>query len=164
MAFSDEQITTLRSKLGVAEDADEATILAALDEALDERADEPAGGKAETPAVPEGMTLIPTAKLADLEAGSKLAHETATTLRNKERDAFLDSVRGKFLPTSRAGWEKEYDRDPEGTRAHFKAAPVLIPEAELGHADEPTGTPAVEEAEIEAFASSLGLTKEALCG
>ncbi len=135
VAFSDEQIQTLRNKLGVAEDADEATILAALDEALDEQTAETPQESA--PQVPEGHVVIPAAKLADLEAGAKLATTTAKTLAEKERDAFLDSVKGKYLPTSRDGWAKEYDRDPAGVRKHFEDAPVLIPTTEVGHAVTP---------------------------
>jgi hypothetical protein len=51
VAFSDEQVTTMRQKLGVAEDADEATILAALDEALDEQTDR---ARLHLPAGPRG--------------------------------------------------------------------------------------------------------------
>lgn len=129
VAFSDEQIQTLRNKLGTAEDADEATILAALDEVLEEQTAEP------TPqaAVPEGHVVIPAAKLADLEGAAALATATAKTLHENERKSFLDSVKGKYLPTSREGWEAEYDRDPEGVKAHFKDAPVLIPTSEIGH-------------------------------
>lgn len=140
VALSNEQIT-MRQKLGIAEDADDATVLAALDEALEERADETAAtATATTSIVPEGHVVIPAAKLADLEAGAAQARATATALHEKERKAFLDSVATKFLPTSRAGWEAEYDRDESGVRAHFAAAPVLIPTSEAGHAGEPEAT------------------------
>lgn len=128
VAFSDAQIQTLRNKLGVAGDADEATILAALDEALDEQTEPP-----QAAAVPEGHVVIPAAKLADLEAGAALATATAQSLHERERTTFLDSVRTKYLPTNRAAWEREYDRDPAACRAHFASAPVLIPTSELGH-------------------------------
>ncbi|WP_067428334.1 head maturation protease, ClpP-related [Nocardioides jensenii] len=127
VALTTEQIT-MRQKLGIAEDADEATVVAALTEALAERA-EPT---AET-TVPEGHVVIPAAKLADLEAGAKLATTTAKALHDQERKTFLDSVKGKYLPTSREGWEAEYDRDSEGVKAHFEKAAVLIPTSEIGH-------------------------------
>lgn len=141
VALSNEQIT-MRQKLGIAEDADEATMLAALDEALEERSDPPV--ETTTPAVPAGHVVIPAAKLADLEAGAALATSTAKSLRDKERDTFLDTVQGKYLPTSREGWEAEYDRDPAGVRAHFEKAPVLIPTLELGH-DKPVSEIQTEE-------------------
>lgn len=131
MAFTPEQVTNMRQELGLPETADEATIVAALAEALAEQA-------TETPAatVPEGHVVIPAAKLADLEAGAEQARTTATALHVKERTAFLDSVRDKYLPSSRAGWESEYDRDEAGVRAHFASAPVLIPTSELGKGDD----------------------------
>lgn len=129
VAFTDEQITTLRQKLGTAEDADEATILAALDEALEERTEPVENGEQ----IPEGHVVIPAAKLADLEAGAALATQTAKAMHDKERKSFLDSVRAKFLPANRAAWEAEYDRDPEATRTHFATAPDLIAVSEHGH-------------------------------
>lgn len=140
VALTTEQIT-MRQKLGIAEDADEATVMAALDEALAERADPPA---ADTTTVPEGHVVIPAAKLADLEAGAALATNTAKTLHEQARKSFLDGVRNRFLPANRAAWEKEYDRDPAACRAHFETAPVLIPTSEIGHDD-----PAQSEAKSE---------------
>lgn len=131
VAFSDEQLTTMRASLELEETADEAAILAAVQAVVAENLEErPA---APTAGIPEGHVTIPAAKLADLEAGAALATATAETLRQQERAAFLDSVKGKYLPTSRAGWEAEYDRDPEGVKAHFAKAAVLIPTTELGH-------------------------------
>jgi ATP-dependent protease ClpP protease subunit len=127
--LNDEQIKSLREQVGFPENADAGTIVTATLEALAERAEAPA----ESAKVPEGHVVIPAAKLADLEAGAALATSTAKSLADKERDAFLDSVKGKYLPTSRDGWAKEYDRDPQGVREHFKSAPVLIPTTELGH-------------------------------
>lgn len=128
VAFTDDQLTNMRQALGVAEDADEATMLAALTEALDERA-EPAA----EPAVPEGHVVVPAARLADLEANATLGAQAAEQLRVQSREAFLDSVRTKFLPTNREAWGKEFDRNPETTRAHFASAPDLIPTVEAGH-------------------------------
>jgi ATP-dependent protease ClpP protease subunit len=145
VAFSDEQVTNMRQKLGIAEDADETTILAALDEALDERL-EPAA-TATTPEVPEGHVVVPKAQIGDLEqrlatltrqaeAGAAAAEE----LRVQKRDAFLDANRGKFAPVNRDAWAKEFDRDPEGTRKHFEEAPEIIPTAEVGHEVAPEAT------------------------
>jgi ATP-dependent protease ClpP protease subunit len=136
VAFSTEQITEMRTKLGLAEDADEATILAALDEALDERAEpqSTAGG------VPEGHVVVPQARLADLVAGAAAGTEAlqklqalTTARHNEEREAFLDANKAKYAKSNRGAWAKEYDRDPEGTRKHFAEAPDLIPANEFGH-------------------------------
>ncbi len=134
VAFSDEQVTDMRQKLGLPEDADEATILAALDETLAEHADP-------TPTnIPEGHVVVPEARLTDLEAAAAQGVGAATQLRNSEREAFLDANRTKFAPANRAAWAKEYDRDPEGTRKHFETAPVIVPVDSLGHDGEPDTT------------------------
>jgi ATP-dependent protease ClpP protease subunit len=133
VAFSDEQVTNMRQKLGVAEDADEATILAALDEALSEQV-EP------SVSVPEGHVVVPEARLSDLEAAAQRGVDAATKLQTREREEFLDANRTKFAPTNRAAWAREYDRDPEGTRKHFAEAPEIVPTASIGHDGDPVGT------------------------
>jgi hypothetical protein len=133
VAFTDEQITTLRTKLGVAGDADEATILAALDEALEERA-EPESGNA---AVTEGDVVIPQVRLKDLESAAASGVEALKKLHAKERKEFLDEHKAKYPAASRADWEKRYDRDPEGTRELLSSAADLVPTTENGHADAP---------------------------
>lgn len=163
MAFTPEQLTQMRKDLGLKADADEATIVAALSEVASEA--QPA---ATTLEIPEGHVVIPAAKLADLEAAAEVATTTAKNLHAKERAAFLDSVRDKYLPSSRAGWEAEYDRDEAGVREHFAQAPVLIPTTEAGRADAPTegadSLADIPDAALEGFAAQLGLTKEALRG
>lgn len=130
MAFTPEQLTQMRQDLGLKADADEATIVAALSEVASE-----AGPTPPAPQIPQGHVVIPAAKLADLEAGAALATTTAKSLHDKERDSFLNGVRDKYLPTSRGGWEAEYDRDEAGVRAHFESAPALIPTSEIGSGD-----------------------------
>lgn len=134
VAFSDEQITKMRRKLGVAEDADEATIVAALDEALDEQA-EPTSSDTGAPGIPDGHVVIPEARLRDLEEGAKAGTAAANALRVREREEFLTANRAKFAPANREAWAKEYDRDPEGTRKHFENAADIVPLVELGGAD-----------------------------
>lgn len=128
MSLSDQAVTTLRTKLGIAEDADEATILAALDEALDERAEPQAATN-----VPDGHVVIPAVQLQELKDGAAAGVRAAQTLHERDREAFLDSNKAKFAAKNRAAWAKEYDRDPEGTRQHFAEAPDIIPAELLGH-------------------------------
>jgi len=130
VAFSDEQIASLRSTLGLADDADEAAILAAAETVVD-KVTEPTADTATE--IPPGHVVIPAAKLADLEAGAQLATKTAAQLHDQAREAFLDSVRSKYLPANRDAWAKEYDRDAEATKTHFASAPDLVPVSELGH-------------------------------
>lgn len=128
VSLSDQAVTTLRTKLGIAEDADEATILAALDEALDERAEPQAATN-----VPDGHVVIPAVQLQELKDGAAAGVRAAQTLHERDREAFLDSNKAKFAAKNRAAWAKEYDRDPEGTRQHFAEAPDIIPAELLGH-------------------------------
>jgi ATP-dependent protease ClpP protease subunit len=130
VAFTTEQMTDLRRKLGVAEDADETTILAALDESLSERAE---AAPVTDPTIPEGHIVIPEARLRDLEANAQRGADAASSLQVKEREDFLDSVRTKFVPANRAAWAKEYDRDPDGTRKHFESTPDIIALVPAGH-------------------------------
>lgn len=142
MAFSDEQITNLRRTLGIAEDADETTIMAALTEALSERAETPQPVNTNVPA---GHVVIPEARLRDLETAAQVGVGAANRLHDQERAAFLDANKTKFLPATRAAWAAEYDRDAEATRKHFETAPVLIPVADLGYGDqEPEATSAAD--------------------
>lgn len=80
MAFSDEQITSLRSTLQLEDTADEAAIVAAVDAVVAENLEERTQGNT----VPEGQVMIPAARLADLEAGARAGTEAAQALRNKE--------------------------------------------------------------------------------
>lgn len=130
VAFSDEQLTTMRDTLQLPADADESAIVAAVTAVVEESLEDrpPA-----TAAVPDGHVVIPKAKLDDLEAGAAAGLAAAKALHEKEREAFLDANRSKYAAANRAAWAKEYDRDPEGTRKHFAEAPDLVPVNEIGH-------------------------------
>lgn len=153
VAFSNEQITALRNKLGVAEDADEATILAALDEALDERAEDPQG-TTPTAQVPEGMVLVDSAVLEDLKSGAAAGRTAAKQLADQARDQVIDAAitAGKTTPARREHWVKSYDADPEGTKALLAALEpgLAVPLNELGHAIAP-----VENSEDDALYASV---------
>jgi ATP-dependent protease ClpP protease subunit len=164
VTFSDEQLTTMRQRLGVAEDADEATILAALDEALDDRAETPQHAAQ----VPEGMTLIETTVLDELRNGARQGTEARQRQLTEDRDRAIDNAirTGRTTPARREHWQNAWDADPEGTRQTLEAlAPGLVPVEEIGNAGD--GTPTTNEASdnaLEGFAAGLGIAKEALRG
>ncbi|MFT4081180.1 MAG: Clp protease ClpP [Nocardioides sp.] len=133
VAFSDAGTNTLRTRLGVAEDADEATILAALDEALDERAEPDPSLSAE---VPQGHTVIASAELETLRAGARAGAAAAATLHERDREAFLDANRAKYPTGLRDAWSQQYDLDPAAASAALSAMPDIIPVTETGHANE----------------------------
>lgn len=158
--ITDEQLANLRQMVGVPEDADLSAVLGAVKEALDERAETPPPAN-----IPDGHVVIPEARLRDLEENARAGANAAATLRTREREAFLDANRTKFAPANRDAWAKEYDRDPEGTRKHFADAPEIVNTVAAGHDQDGEGvTPAIDDAELDAFARSLGLTKEDLRG
>jgi hypothetical protein len=127
----------MRQKLGVAEDADEATILAALDEALDERS---------SPLPPPPPRRSPRATSWSPQATSRPRGASRELSRQAEAGAAAPSscasrsarrsstpTGPSSLPANREAWAKEYDRDPRARAKHFESAPELIPTAEIGH-------------------------------
>ncbi len=67
--------------------------------------------------VPDGMSLIDSATLAELKAGAadgtRLAREKATETRDRVLAAARDE--GRFPPSRLAAYSKMYDADPDGT-------------------------------------------------
>ena len=141
LTLSDAGVATLRQKLGVsAEDADEATYLAALDEALDERADTPA-----EPTLREGQIVVSQAAWEDTQAKAKAGAEAAAKFHKQERARVLDLHQDKFPPHARATWEREYDLDPQATTDYLAKAAVVVPTTESGHAGDGDQTADVRE-------------------
>jgi ATP-dependent protease ClpP protease subunit len=131
--FTDEQLTTMRDALELPETADEAAIVAAVTAVVAENVEE------RSASIPEGHVVVPKAKLADLESGATAGLAAAKKLHEQERESFLDANKAKYAATNRAAWADEYDRNPEGTRAHFAKAPDLVPVTEHGHAVDADG-------------------------
>ena len=147
VGMSDTLLDGLRKQLGLADDADEATVLAANQEALTERADTPpaAPPAAEPPAadaVPEGMVLIPAAALQDLQSSAATTTVLAAESHANKRKTALDAHRTKFAPASRTAWEKQYDLDPDGTVKYLAGAPVIVPLEALGDEGQDAGADA----------------------
>lgn len=128
-----EFLNGVRERLGLSDTADETAALAALDEALTERAEAPAAQAT----VPAGHTLLPDVALDELRAQAAQGAQAHEQLRLQNRAAALDSYRDRFTPVNRARWEAAYDRDPENTVELLKAMPVVVPTAEVGHGLDP---------------------------
>lgn len=147
VAFSDEQLTTMRQQLGLAEDADEATIVAALTEALDERAETPTNSTTSTAtaSLPEGVVAIDASVLDYLrtraEAGVRAEQRQQEDRRQQLVSAALRD--GRIRSADRDRWLNNLKRDPEGTEATLAALePGLVPVSERGHdQDGATETP-----------------------
>ncbi len=160
---ADMNLKMFAQRLGCAEDADEATVLAALDEALAEQAaaEEPAEVPEETPEETpvesekkkeeaseeseeseEGESesdLVVTIDAAALEElREQAAYGAAARARDEQagREEVIDAaIRDNRISVSaRARWLAAMEADPEGTREKLSRIPKdLIPRAELGH-------------------------------
>ncbi len=129
MAFSDEQLTTMRASLELEETADEAAILAAVQAVVAENLEE----RPSAATAGDGDVVVPEVRLRDLEASAATGVAAMKKLHAMERDAFLDEHKAKYPATSRADWGKRFDKDPEGTRELLSAAADLVPTSEVGH-------------------------------
>ena len=170
VAFTDEQLTTMRQTLGVADDADEATILAALDEALAEHAEPPAAPPA-TPSVPEGHVVIDADALEELRIAARAGAEArAQQLRQDRDDAINAAIAGGHVaPARRAHWQAKWDADPDGVRASLAQlceGEPIFPVAPTGYAGsddtDGEGTQPFTEDEADALAALAGLPKGAI--
>lgn len=143
-------LDSVRERLGVATDADEATTLAALDEALDERADDPVDGgeteqsqtddedaEADEPARLEGVVTVDSGTLAQLQRDAQLGRNAHARQQREDREALVDAAvqDGRIAPASRAAWLRTLESDPgNGTREALAGLQKgLIVGPEIGH-------------------------------
>ena len=140
MQFSDEQLATLRSKLGLADDAtlEPSQVLAAI---ADMTPQEPKNVEPETPAekpvakqVAGTMVIDASAWEAQQESIKRLEAKQAKHDRDERDDIIASAVRdGKFAPARKDHWAKLWDKDPEGTRTSIAGlAKNVIPVEALG--------------------------------
>lgn len=121
MQFSDEQLATLRSKLGLADDAtlEPSQVLAAIaDITPQDKTPEP-DAPADKPAPKAAGTMtIDASAWEEREARIKALEASAAKHAREERDQIIDAaVRdGKFAPARKEHWARLWDADPEGTR------------------------------------------------
>lgn len=122
MQFSDEQLATLRSKLGLADDAtlEPSQVLAAIADTSVTPQAEPVVTPDPKPApkVAGTMVIDSSAWEATQEQIRALAAKQAKHDR-EERDQVIDQAvkDGKFAPARKEHWAKLWDADPEGARA-----------------------------------------------
>lgn len=164
MAFTPEQLNTMRQELGLAESADEATIVSALSEALAEQAEE--SPAASTPTVPEGMALVEQSVLDELRAAGEEGRAARRQQLEDQRDRAIDAAieSGRIAPARREHYVAAWAADAEGTEQLLASlAPGLVPVAELGHSGGvETKESTYDDSALSAFADTFGITKEAL--
>lgn len=153
--ITDEQLAALRTALGLAEDADLAAIIAAVETVTEDSED------TETPAVPaaapqaaagrmpDGVVAVDSGRLAALEADSARFGEFLANKRKADIEDVLSSAisEGRITPANRETWRKTLDADLDQGRALLASmtANSAVPVSELGHSTEPADTTDVRE-------------------
>jgi hypothetical protein len=151
--------TEVAKRLGLAEDTDEATILAALDDLAD-KATAPAP-VVPTPAIPEGLALVDASVLSELREQAAAGVAARVQQVKERREALLASAvkDGRISRASRSGWEKRFEVDAEGAEVDLASlTPGLVPMAAAGHGGTVDGAAdaTLSEADIAATARAFG--------
>lgn len=123
----------VRQRLGVAADADEATVLAAMDEALDERNEE-----APAAALPPGVVTVEAATLAELRAAAQRGDEARTRQEAEDREALVSAAvnDGRISPARRTAWLAQLAADPGAAETLASLEKGLVPVgAPIGYDD-----------------------------
>jgi len=144
----------LRERLGLGADADEAAILAAVDEMVDKVTAPPATPEPVAAAIPDGAVLVDSERLAQLERQAAEGVAARAQQRTEARDRALDDAvkAGKFPPARREHYAKAWDADPDGTKQLLASlADGLVPMADIG---EPGGEPSSDDDEFDRFFST----------
>lgn len=133
MGFTPEQITKMRAMIGVSQDADEATIVAGIAEALAERAVEQPVNK-----VPEGMSLVDADTLSQLRADAELGRRAHEEQAQAKREQLVQAAvnDGRIPPARKDHWVTALAVDPGAADVLASLEPGLIPVVEAGHAAE----------------------------
>ncbi|WOF23833.1 RNase adapter RapZ [Microbacterium betulae] len=148
VAFSTDQLNTMRASLGLADDADETAILAAV-------------AARRAPAVPEGVEMIDATALDELRAQARAGVEAREQQITEQRERLVDGAiaKGKFAAARRDHFLALHKADPEGTTAIINSlAENTIPVAELGFDADGETVKASEDVAYAAAASRLGIT------
>lgn len=142
LTLTDEQETSLREALGLAEDADGDAVVAAIEE-LATAPTPPAATAAASISTPAALKAA-AEKLgmsvhddASLEARLARGDQAFETLQKRDRDAVVDAAlaKGKIVPARREHYVGMMAMDPEGTKAFLESLPdeLAVPLSEIGH-------------------------------
>lgn len=183
--------TDVRSRLGLPDDADEAAVLAALDERLSKPTEpnpptepapaDPAPVPAPTEPAREPELVAAAAAKENTELrkevqvlasqvtamSAKLAATEAEKAATVKASVLDDAQRlGKFTPAERGQWDKDYDDAPAVTTRLLGriAAGAAVPVTASGYtgADEVPDPDALIDSEVSAWAKQLGISAEEL--
>lgn len=123
VAFSDTQLASMREQLGLAEDADEEAIMAALGERLTAPPDAPA------PELPDGVVTIDATQLEALQVAARRGDEARARQEADDRMALVTAAiaDGRIAPARRDHWLAQLAADPGAKDVLASLAPGLIP-------------------------------------
>lgn len=133
-------IKGLRNRIGIADDAEltDDQLLAAVDEALAERAEPSPAAAAPTPRdLPEGSEIVDSEVLAALRADAEAGRTARAEQDTARREQIVDDAikAGKFGPARRASWLNALEVDEAGATADLeRLTPGLIPVDQIGDA------------------------------
>lgn len=136
MATLQEQLV---KRLGIDAAADEDTIIAALDEALQEQVTEP-----KAPTLPEGAVAIEASVLEELRVNAALGAQARQNQEHAECVALVEAKvkSGAVTPARREHWLNALKADRVGAEALLATlADGLVPLDEIGHAGDGDSTP-----------------------
>jgi len=118
----DVDLAVLRTRLGLADDADEAAITEALATAPEPTIEtETVVERAE---IPEGMRLVDEETFEEIRRGAQQGAALAASFAERERnDAITAAIgQGRFPASRREHYASLWERDPEGTRTLLTAS------------------------------------------
>lgn len=119
-----EFLADLRARLGITDAAaDEAAILAALDETLAEQA-EP-----QTAALPAGVVAIESGVLENLRADAAAGRQALANQQSAHRDLLIANAlkAGKITAAQRQQWRDALDKDEAGITALLDSMAAVVP-------------------------------------
>lgn len=139
----------LRERLGLAEDADDDTVNAKVDELLElatkpEPAPEP---------VPEGSVLVNASALEELKIAASAGQEARKVQLLQERDETIGRAikAGKIAPARREHWATNWDNDPEGVKAAIESLEIVFPVTASGYVGDSDGVQDDDDAVLKQF-------------
>lgn len=149
--------STVRERLGLAADASEEDVIAALNDQLPEPPVDPAPAPAPVtappvtaPAVDNGTVVVDAAQLAELQAAAKLGVAAHARQQDEDRRGLVDAAvkDGRIPPARRDHWLAQLAADPGAADVLAKLAPGLVPVTETGHGANPHAGQAVTDEDL----------------
>jgi ATP-dependent Clp endopeptidase proteolytic subunit ClpP len=173
LTLTDEQETSIREALGLAEDVDADAIVTAIEDLAtappETDASASASGTANasrTAALPDGVVAVDADQLAALQAQAARGVAAAERQDLEDRERIVnEAVRaGKIPPARKNHWLKQLEADAGAADTLNSLAPGLVPVGEpIGHGSDASESDMSDD-ELDAFAAQLGVSKGALRG